>query len=57
MIVDFRSITADDLQDGLHPKEEGYLKMGDIWFSAIQAAANQGLFKAMLTFDLLSKPY
>ena len=57
VIVDFRSITADDLQDGLHPKEEGYLKMGDIWFSAIQAAANQGLFKAMLTFDLLSKPY
>ena len=54
VVVDFRSITAADLQDGLHPSEEGYLKMGDIWFSAIQAAASKGLFKALLTFDLMS---
>ena len=43
-VVDFRSITPADLQDGLHPSEEGYLKMGDIWFVAIYAAAQQGAF-------------
>ena len=49
-VVDFRSITPADLQDGLHPSEEGYLKMGDIWFVAIYAAAQQGAFDGLLEY-------
>ncbi|KAL8989587.1 MAG: hypothetical protein Q9169_008329 [Polycauliona sp. 2 TL-2023] len=40
--VDFTSITANDLGDGLHPTNGGYTKMGDIWFSAIKSAASKG---------------
>lgn len=42
MVVDFRSVTVSDLQDGLHPSDQGYQKMGDIWFSGIQAAVANG---------------
>lgn len=28
-------LTLDDLSDGLHPSEEGYIKMADIWTDAI----------------------
>ncbi|KAL8672053.1 MAG: hypothetical protein Q9168_003480 [Polycauliona sp. 1 TL-2023] len=44
--VDFSSITANDLEDGLHPTNNGYTKMGDIWFAAIQSAASKGWIKA-----------
>lgn len=44
--VDFSSLTDNDLIDTIHPTDEGYRKMGDIWFSAIQAAASKGWIKA-----------
>lgn len=44
--VDFSSITDNDLVDRLHPTDEGYSKMGDIWFSAIQEAASKGWINA-----------
>ncbi|KAL8651232.1 MAG: hypothetical protein Q9226_004788, partial [Calogaya cf. arnoldii] len=43
--VDFSSIAANDLVDGLHPTNSGYAKMGHIWFSAIQTAASKGWIK------------
>lgn len=36
LTVDFRSITAADLIDGVHPNAEGYAKMGNIWAAALQ---------------------
>ena len=30
-------LTLDDLSDGLHPSEAGYIKMADIWADAIEA--------------------
>ncbi|KAL8846305.1 MAG: hypothetical protein Q9221_008603 [Calogaya cf. arnoldii] len=49
--VDFSSVTAKDLVDGLHPTNSGYAKMGDIWFSAIQTAASKGWIKAPVEPD------
>ena len=49
--VDFSSITDDDLIDRLHPTDEGYRKMGDIWFSAIQEAAANDWIKAPVGSD------
>ncbi|KAJ0136947.1 Uncharacterized protein HZ326_20065 [Fusarium oxysporum f. sp. albedinis] len=34
-----------DLVDGTHPNDEGYKKMADIWFSAIQQARGNQLFE------------
>jgi lysophospholipase L1-like esterase len=34
-----------DLVDGIHPNDEGYKKMADIWFSAIQQAHGNQLFE------------
>lgn len=46
-VVDFRnSLQPSDYADGLHPNDVGYRKMGDIWFKAIQDAANKGWIKA-----------
>ena len=42
MAVNFSSITASLLQDGLHPTDVGYSMMGDIWFKAIQEVAKKG---------------
>lgn len=42
MAVDFSSIQTDDLDDGVHPTDEGYRKMGDIWFDAIKEADRRG---------------
>lgn len=44
--VDFNSLTDNDLIDTIHPTDDGYRKMGDIWFSAIQEAASKGWIKA-----------
>ncbi|KAL8689165.1 MAG: hypothetical protein Q9218_005102 [Villophora microphyllina] len=49
--VDFGSVTAADLIDGLHPRNSGYQKMGDIWFSAIQKAAANGWIQAPVAPD------
>ena len=44
--VDFTSIGAtEDLADHIHPTDATYRKMGDIWFSAIEDAANKGWIK------------
>ncbi|KAL8974023.1 MAG: hypothetical protein Q9197_001743 [Variospora fuerteventurae] len=46
-VVDFRNALSDsDNADGLHPNDVGYKKMGDIWFKAIQTAADKGWIKA-----------
>lgn len=45
-VVDFGSVMADDLIDGLHPRDSGYKKMGDIWFAAIRKAAADGWIQA-----------
>ncbi|HEV2329176.1 MAG TPA: SGNH/GDSL hydrolase family protein [Verrucomicrobiae bacterium] len=34
------ALTLADLQDGLHPSAEGYVKMGNIWADALTAPAN-----------------
>ncbi|KAF2810068.1 SGNH hydrolase [Mytilinidion resinicola] len=44
-VVDFRSVTADELIDGLHPTPVGYKHMGDIWFGGLQAVAEAGWIK------------
>lgn len=44
MVVNFNGIqTPGDLIDGVHPNQNGYWKMGMIWFQAIKAAGKQGL--------------
>ncbi|KAL8910761.1 MAG: hypothetical protein Q9171_003973 [Xanthocarpia ochracea] len=46
-IVDFSNkLQPSDYADGLHPNDSGYKKMADIWFNAIQDAANKGWIKA-----------
>lgn len=42
MAVDMTSIGVNDLKDGLHPTDEGYRRMGDIWFKAIQTVVKNG---------------
>ncbi|KAK5625212.1 hypothetical protein RRF57_000928 [Xylaria bambusicola] len=34
-----------DLVDGVHPNDDGYQKMADIWYSSIQMAASRGLLQ------------
>ncbi|KAL9600416.1 MAG: hypothetical protein Q9219_003169 [cf. Caloplaca sp. 3 TL-2023] len=42
-VVDFRNrLQPSDYFDGLHPNDGGYRKMGDVWFKAIQDAADKG---------------
>jgi lysophospholipase L1-like esterase len=38
-----------DLYDGLHPNATGYNKMGDAWYSAIQAIPEPGIFYLLIT--------
>lgn len=46
-VVDFRGkLQASDYADNLHPNDDGYKKMADVWFKAIQAVANKGWIKA-----------
>ncbi|HEV2636693.1 MAG TPA: ricin-type beta-trefoil lectin domain protein [Actinocrinis sp.] len=46
-LVDMHSaLTTADLFDALHPNDEGYAKMGDVWNTAVQAAAAQGWISA-----------
>lgn len=46
-VVDFRNaLQPSDYADGLHPNDAGYKKMADVWFKAIQDAANKGWIKA-----------
>lgn len=34
------SLTTDDLEEGLHPNDEGYEKMSKVWLSGIESAAD-----------------
>lgn len=46
-VVDMSNLlTTSDLIDGLHPTDDGYAKMGDAWFAAIQSAGTQGWITA-----------
>ncbi|KAL3470226.1 hypothetical protein BJX99DRAFT_264439 [Aspergillus californicus] len=42
MIVDMTVLTTAELNDGLHPTDAGYKHMGDIWYSAIVQAGENG---------------
>lgn len=35
MVNFFDIMTTSDLQDGVHPSDAGYQKVGDVWYSAI----------------------
>ncbi|KAL4886051.1 hypothetical protein BJY04DRAFT_213590 [Aspergillus karnatakaensis] len=50
MVVDMSSI--NQLADGLHPNDAGYRQMGDIWYSAIQDAADKGWIDKPVAVDL-----
>lgn len=41
-------ITASDLGDGLHPLDEGYVKMAGAWYEGIQQVADLGWIEAPL---------
>lgn len=45
MVVDFSSITTNDLDDDLHPNDGGYKKMANIWLAAIERADGMGWIK------------
>ncbi|KAI4099030.1 MAG: hypothetical protein L6R37_006166 [Teloschistes peruensis] len=53
-VVDFGSVTANDLIDGLHPRDSGYKKMGDIWFAAIRQADANGWIQAPVGSGLIA---
>lgn len=38
-------LKLDDLMDGTHPSDNGYKKMADVWFAAIQKARAKGFFE------------
>jgi lysophospholipase L1-like esterase len=53
--VDIHSeLTAADLYDGLHPNRDGYAKMGDAWFGAIQAIPEPGTLALLITGSVLA---
>ncbi|OJJ60222.1 hypothetical protein ASPSYDRAFT_31023 [Aspergillus sydowii CBS 593.65] len=41
------SFTFDDLADTTHPNDAGYKKMADIWWRAVQNAADKGFIRSM----------
>ncbi|HEV2636210.1 MAG TPA: ricin-type beta-trefoil lectin domain protein [Actinocrinis sp.] len=46
-LVDMHSaLTTSQLADGLHPNDAGYAVMGDVWNTAVQAAAAKGWISA-----------
>ncbi|KAF2167405.1 carbohydrate esterase family 3 protein [Zasmidium cellare ATCC 36951] len=43
--LDGTSVVCDDLiDDGVHPKDEGYRKMAALWYDALRNATNRGYF-------------
>lgn len=46
MMVEMRSLTLNDLQDGLHPSNDLYRKMANLWFADIQTADAKKWIKA-----------
>jgi lysophospholipase L1-like esterase len=42
MVVDMDELSVSELVDGLHPTDAGYNHMGDIWYSAIVQAGENG---------------
>ncbi|KAL1878448.1 hypothetical protein Plec18167_004520 [Paecilomyces lecythidis] len=46
MVVDFsHALTTKELVDGIHPTDEGYRKMGDVWYKGVQEAGLNGWIK------------
>ena len=39
----YSAVTVDDLVDGIHPTDEGYKKLADVWLSAIYEAGKKGM--------------
>jgi hypothetical protein len=44
----FTFISTDELQDGTHPTDEGYIKMASVWWAAIQTAQSNGFLSPPL---------
>ncbi|KAI9706035.1 MAG: hypothetical protein M1836_005441 [Candelina mexicana] len=43
LVVDmFSALSTSDLQDGIHPNDEGYQKMADVWIDGIRQANANG---------------
>jgi len=39
----YSAVTVEDLVDGIHPTDEGYKKLADVWLSAIYEAGKKGM--------------
>ncbi|KAK3216783.1 hypothetical protein GRF29_1g930039 [Pseudopithomyces chartarum] len=39
----YSALTVEDLVDGIHPTDEGYKKLADVWLSAIYEAGKKGM--------------
>ena len=49
ILVDFQGpngLTLDDIQDGVHPTDDGYAKMAPFWFDGLVEADSQGFLQA-----------
>lgn len=49
VLVDFQGengLTLDDIQDGVHPTDDGYAKMAPLWFDALVDADSRGFLQA-----------
>jgi lysophospholipase L1-like esterase len=44
-VADLSAVKLSNLQDGIHPNDEGYSKMAIGWFKAIDEAASKGWLK------------
>ncbi|ETS78505.1 hypothetical protein PFICI_10567 [Pestalotiopsis fici W106-1] len=53
-IISMDYIDLDDLQDGTHPTDYGYVKMANVWWTAIEEAAIDGLISAAGDMDTVS---
>ncbi|KAJ6474885.1 lipolytic enzyme [Mycena sanguinolenta] len=42
LLASMASILPSDLTDGIHPTDAGYVKMGQLWFPAVEQAAAKG---------------
>ncbi|KIN03426.1 carbohydrate esterase family 3 protein, partial [Oidiodendron maius Zn] len=49
LTIDMSSVTSQYLSDGLHPNDQGYNMMGDLWYAGIQNAESNGWIKAPVT--------
>ena len=48
VLVDFQGengLTLDDIQDGIHPTDDGYAKMAPLWFDGLLDAESRGFLQ------------